>query len=385
MLWSLALQSLGRRPLRTFLTALGIAVAVGSMVIFLSLGEGLRQVFSSQLGAAGPDIQVSFGDIDTANPFSSIPELDLEYVERLRTQTERYGITEITPVVLVVRGGFDPTSTLVFQGLPTDVVPDEFVSGFRLVEGRWFTEDESSAQLAVIGESAAERMRLGVGRELRLNPRSSFTIIGVAASDGGLVDNSVAVPLQALQQTIGVEDRVSILSLDLAEPGRAGEVAADLAEEYPELSFQTRADLLEVVEQGLRISDAVRLGISAIALLVGAIAVVNTLLMSVFERTREFAVLRAVGARPRFLLALVLGESILLSVAGAAAGLILGRLGIAGVNQVSDNLVGLDVALLTARLALFAVTVALVMGLLAGLLPAARAARIPIATAMARE
>jgi putative ABC transport system permease protein len=129
----------------------------------------------------------------------------------------------------------------------------------------------------------------------------------------------------------------------------------------------------------------VRLGISGIALLVGAIAVANTLLMSVFERTREFAVLRAVGARPRFLLALVLGESTLLSLAGAGAGLVLGRLGIVGINLLSARYVGLEVAALTARLALFAVAVAVVMGLLAGLLPAARAARVPIATAVARE
>lgn len=385
MLWSLALHSLGRRPLRTFLTALGITVAVGSMVVFLSLGEGLRRVFSSQLGAVGPDIQVSFGDADTANPFSAIPELDLAYLDRLEAVADEYGITGVTPVVLYFRSGFDPTSSLMFQGLPSDTNPHEYVSGFRLLEGRWFTESEPSEPEAVIGASAAERMRLGLGRELRLNPRSSFTIVGIAESDAGLVDNSVAVPLQALQAAIGIEERVSILSLDLAEPARAGSIAERLEADFPELSFQTRADLLAVVEQGLRVSDAVRLGISGIALLVGAIAVANTLLMSVFERTREFAVLRAVGARPRFLLGLILAESVLLSLAGAAAGLLLGRLGIVGLNLLSDRLVGLDVAALTVRLALFAVAVALAMGLVAGLLPAARAARVPIATAMARE
>jgi putative ABC transport system permease protein len=385
VLWSLALHSLARRPLRTALTALGIAVAVGSMVTFLSLGEGLRRVFSTQLGAVGPDIQVSFGDVDTANPFSSIPELDLEYAERLRSRADEFGITAVTPVVLYFRGGFDPSSALMFQGLPSDLDPREFVSGFSLVEGRWFEPDEEGGPVAVIGQSASERMGLGIGRELRLNPRSSFRIVGVAASEGGLIDNSVAVPLETLQEAIGIEDRVSILSVDLAQPGRAAEVAERLERQFPELSFQTRADLLEVVEQGLRVSDAVRLGISGIALLVGAIAVANTLLMSVFERTREFAVLRAVGARPRYLLGLVLSESVLLSLVGAAAGLVLGRLAIVGLNLLSDRLVGLAVAALTPRLALFAVAVALVIGLLSGLLPAARAARVPIATAMARE
>ena len=64
MIWSLALQSLRLRPLRTFLTALGIAVAVGSTIIFLSLGEGLRQVFTQEIGGVGPAIQVSYGPFD---------------------------------------------------------------------------------------------------------------------------------------------------------------------------------------------------------------------------------------------------------------------------------------------------------------------------------
>ena len=129
----------------------------------------------------------------------------------------------------------------------------------------------------------------------------------------------------------------------------------------------------------------VRLGISAIALIVGAIAVANTVLMSVFERTREFGVVRALGAKPRFLFGLVLAESTLLSFVGAAFGVLLGWGGILVINRITDNLIGLEVAALTFRLLLFAVAIALVMGLGSGLLPAARAARIPVAVAMARE
>jgi putative ABC transport system permease protein len=129
----------------------------------------------------------------------------------------------------------------------------------------------------------------------------------------------------------------------------------------------------------------VRLGISAIALIVGAIAVANTVMMSVFERTREFGVIRAVGARPRFLFGLVLSESLLLALAGAAGGILVGWVGVYFVNRVALDQLGLEVALVTPRLAAFAVLVAMVMGLVSGLLPAGRAARIPIAAALARE
>jgi putative ABC transport system permease protein len=193
------------------------------------------------------------------------------------------------------------------------------------------------------------------------------------------------VPLATLQDAIGVYDKVMYLALELRNPEDAREVAEKLKLTYPELGFQTRGDVLSVAERGIQISDVMRLGISAIALIVGAIAVANTMMMSVFERTREFGVIRAIGAKPGFLFRLVLLEAILLSAVGAIAGVILGRLGMMVVNNIANDLIGLDVAALTSRLILFAVTVALLMGLVSGLVPALRASRIPIAVAMARE
>jgi len=106
--------------------------------------------------------------------------------------------------------------------------------------------------------------------------------------------------------------------------------------------------------------------------------------MSVFERTREFGVVRAVGARPRFLFGVVLAESVLLSVFGGAAGVLLGQGGAWAVNVVSADLIGLDVAAVTLRLVAFSLVVALAMGLLSGLAPSARAARIQIADAVSQ-
>ncbi len=207
----------------------------------------------------------------------------------------------------------------------------------------------------------------------------------MARSGGGLVDNAVLLPLTSLQNAIGIRDRVSFFALELTEPARAAEVAETLSEAFPKLGFQTRGEVLRVLERGVRVSDVVRLGISAIALIVGAIAVANTVLMSVFERTREFGVIRAVGAKPRFLFGLVLSEAVLLSLVGAAFGVVIGRFGIFVVNRIAFDLIGLEVAALTLRLGLFAVGIAFTMGVLSGLLPAARAARIPIAVAMSRE
>ena len=384
MIWSLALQSLRLRPLRTFLTALGIAVAVGSTVIFLSLGEGLRKVFTEQIGGIGPDLQVSYGPFN-ASALTAVPELPLRYAEALRADAGVYGVARLTPIMLYARGGFDPGSSFLFQGLPpaTDVADIYF--DYEIVSGRGLSAADRRAQVAVVGEQVAARNNVGLGDTLRLNPEHSFEIVGIARSGGGLVDNAVLLPLTSLQNAIGIRDRVSFFALDLTEPARAAEVAETLSAAYPKLGFQTRGEVLQVLERGVRVSDVVRLGISAIALIVGAIAVANTVLMSVFERTREFGVIRAVGAKPRFLFGLVLSEAVLLSLVGAAFGVVIGRFGIFVVNLIAFDLIGLEVAALTVRLGVFAVAIAFVMGVLSGLLPAARAARIPIAVAMSRE
>lgn len=384
MVLRLAAAALVRRPLRTFLTALGIAVAVASTVVFLSLGEGLRQAFRNELGGIGPDLQIGYGDL-SESAFNAVPELPIDLADALAADAARFGIERVVPILLVVRSGLTPTSAVVFQGLPADVDVSGIYSGLTIVEGRGLGAADAGEAVAVAGEQAALRSGLAVGDVLRLNPRASFEIVGIVRASGGLVDNTVVVPLATLQRAIAIPDRVSTLLVDLVDPERADEAAEAIRAAYPDLSVQTQSDLLSVVDRGLAISDVVRLGISAIALIVGAIAVANTMLMSVFERTREFGVVRAVGARPRFLFGLVLVEAVALSLVGAALGVALGQAGVWAVNAVANDLIGIAVAAITFRLVAFAVAVATVMGLAAGLLPAARAARIPIAVALARE
>lgn len=381
MVWDLALNALRHRPLRTALTAAGIAIAVGSMVVFLSLGEGLRRAFAEELGGIGAELQISYGPFETS-AFGSTPELPIDLVSEVRAAAEPYGVVAVVPLLLYLRGGFTPSSSFAFQGIPADVAIETIYPGYEVAAGRGLRPDDAGRQVAVVGRQAAERNRLEIGGSLRLNAESSFEIVGLADAGGGLLSNGILVPLTSLQQAIGITDRVSFLVVDLAEPGRAQEAAEALSARFPELGVQTAGDVLEVIERGIRITDVVRLGISAIALIVGAIAVANTVLMSVFERTREFGLVRAVGARPRFLFAVVLTESVLLSIVGGAAGVALGWLGAQGVNLVAADLIGLDVAAVTPRLVLFALLVALGMGVLSGLAPSTRAARIQIADAV---
>lgn len=378
------MASLRQRPLRSVLTALGIAIAIASTVVFMSLGEGLRKAFAEQLTNLGPDLQVSYGEAGD-DLFPSAPDLPVRFLDELQSDAERFGIDAVIPALLYLRGGINPSQSFIFEGLPADVELSDIFSDVELVAGRFLGAADEGLDVAVIGASAASRTGFGVGRELRLNPAASFEIVGVVSSGGGILDNLIVVPITSLQAALGVDDRFSLLLVDLRRPERAEETASAIEAAYPELGVQTQAGALSVVQDSLRISDFVRLGISAIALLVGAIAVANTVMMSVFERTREFGVIRAVGAKPSFLFGLVVVEALVLSLIGAVLGVGLGWLATSVVNVLAVGYVGIEVAAITLRLVVFAVGVAAVVGLVAGLLPAGRAARIPIAVAVARE
>ncbi|WP_027480637.1 ABC transporter permease [Deinococcus pimensis] len=379
-LWQLALRGLLRRPVRTVLTALGITVAVASMVIFLSLGEGIRKVFTAELGNVGPDLQISLNGLNQG--FSPDPNLPESALKSVRAVADEFGIREAIPVVVSVRGGLDPTQSFVLYGLPAAQGVKSVFPNVALAQGRLLTPEDEGKPVAVVGSKAAQNGGLKLGSTLRLNRRSGVKVVGILG-EGGLTDTFVLLPLSTLQNGINAQGRLSLIAVKLRDQRGAQDTARRLAQRL-DLEVQTQADFLRFVERALRISDAVRFGISLIALIVGGLAVANTVMMGVFERTREFGTLRAIGARPGFVRSLVLTESLLLSLAGGVGGLVLGFLGILGVNAYTQDLAGIDAAALTPRLTLLALAISLMLGLLAGLLPARSAERLRITEALGR-
>lgn len=377
----MALRGLTRRPVRTLLTSLGIAVAVASMVIFLSLGEGVRKVFAQELGGIGPDIQVSMTDLSQG--FALHPNVPQDTVTKIEALSGELGIQSVTPVIMAVRGSFDPTKKAIMYGLPAVQGIQAVFPKAEIAQGRLLEPKDDRRQVAVLGAKAAEQLHLKIGSYLNLSRRDRVKVVGILKVQSGLSDNFMFIPLHNLQRSEGAVGRVSLVAVKLKQPKTADEVAQILSKRL-DMEAQTQADFLSFIDRAMKISDAMRFGISLIALVVGGLAVVNTVMMSVFERTREFGTLRAMGARPSFVRALVLAESLLLSLVGGVVGLVLGMMGIWVVNQYTQNLASIDMALLTPRLALLALVISFVLGLVSGLLPAHNAGKVRIVDALGR-
>ena len=380
LIW-LAWLSLTRRPVRTALSALGLTVAVAGMVVFLSLGEGLKQAFSSELSSIGPDLQVS-----RSAPGQSLlpsPSLDPQVAVRVQRLAAGLGIERVTPVAVILRQSLDPAQSAVFYGLPPDQGIAALFSGVRASSGRLLIRSDAERSVAVLGARAARNLGLAVGDTLPLTRRSSARVVGVLQPENSLTDTFTFLPLGAVQRAFGSGNRLSLVAVTLRRPAEAGRVAAVLSRRLG-LEVSTRSELLRAVERLLSGSGAVSLGLSAVSLLIGSLTIINTVMMGVFERTREFGTLRAIGARPGFVRALVLSESLLLALLGGSAGLLLGLLGSWGVNLASRQLAGIDVAALTPRLTLLTLGISLLLGLLAGLIPARAAGRLTITRALGR-
>ncbi|WP_317640313.1 ABC transporter permease [Deinococcus arenicola] len=382
----LAVLGLLRRPVRTMLTALGLAVALGSMLIFLSLGEGLRGVFRAELGGVGPDLQVAW----TRAGQTILPPMDMDpaVVGVLRNLPKSLGIAAVTPVASTIRQSLDPSQSAVFYGLPTATGIDAMFSGVKVAQGRLLGPQDTGKDVAVLGAKAAQNLKLELGGTLELSRRGSARIIGILAPQSALTDTFTFLPLDTVQRAFGVGDRLSLVAVKLRNPADANRVAAALAKE-PQvgglgLEISTRADVAAGIQKLLNSADVLSVCLSVIALIVGGLAVVNTVLMGVYERTREFGTLRAIGARPAFVRRLVLIETLLLSVLGGAVGLGLAGVAVWGINIYTQNLAGINGAALTPRLILVGLLVALALGLTSGWWPARNAGRLNVVDALGR-
>ena len=373
----LVYRNLRARPIRSVLTLLGIVVSTASMVLFLSFGEGLRKALGAELSSVGPAILVV---AEGAEAFSAgYPELRPETVRQIQLVASEIGITRVIPTAIFARGGFDPASSFVFQGLPQGATAKDLYPNVNLASGSLQTGQRG----AVVGGGIAERNNLSLGKTLRLSPQISLEVVGVLERSGGIADSFIYVPIEAIHAVLNTQNYSSILvSIDPAQ--KAEEVAKALEARIEGIDAQTTGDVMRFAERAVRISDLVRFGISLVALIVGGLLVANTVMMSVYERIREFGLMRALGAKRGFIFGLVLLEALLLSVVGGLLGLALGQAASGLVNWYTGREVGLALSAVTFRLASFALLVAVVLGLLAGFLPARTASRIQVVEALGR-
>ena len=361
-----ALRNVLRQPTRTLLTMVGIGVAMMAIVLLGALGEGMVDAMSGIAGGMGAHLVGIEADASV-----DLSKIDQGVVRRIATlpgvrTAEGFltGYTTVGDLPFFIVFGYQP------RGLA--------LQGYRIVEGESLTANRQ----IILGRVAAENLGKGIGQTLRIFDRS-FKIVGIYETGVPFQDGGSVVSLRDAQGLFGQPHKVSFLNIWVADPERADAVTRQVEDRFPEVSISTASHFAEDLVD-LKMMEASTWGIALVALIVGGLGMTNTMVMSVYERTREIGVLRALGWRRRRVLGMIVRESVALSLLGAVTGIVAG-VALGAVLNLLPVVQGF--LRLTYGVGLFvqALLTALALGVIGGAYPAWRAARLQPVEALRYE
>ncbi len=353
----MTVRNLWRRRTRTALTLLSIGVSIAAIVALGGVAHGMLGSFNVMMRDSQTDLFAAEADIDA--DFSAIEE--------------RVGAR------IAARSDVDGVAGMFWTGTSTDKMPMLIVYGYhprefairryRIIEG----EPLAGRRQVIVGRMAAEKMGLEVGDTLRMLD-SNFRVVGIYETGQAFEDAGVVIGLREAQTLTGKPRQVQFYLISLRDPGQAESVRDKLAAAFPEIDFSLTSELDEAMSDFRVLQDAAD-QVSFLAVFIGAVGMLNTMLMSVLERTREIGVLRSLGWRRRRVLGMILKESLVLGLVGGVCGILLG-LGLGGLIGSVEIWGGAIAPSYPPQLFVQAVVVAAVLGVLGGFYPAWRATRL---------
>ncbi len=359
---TIVVRGLLRRRVRTGLTLAGIAVGIGAVVALVGISSGFEKSWATGLKARGTDIVVSnMGGAMVPKPFSASIRDRISGLPQIAATcsliVELMSVEDASMIMVSARewGGFTWEKLKVVSGrLPND----------------------ANEQVVVLGQTAADVLKKKVGDPLQIEA-TELTVVGIVNGGALVEDGSIILALPVFQKIMSSEDKINVIDIR-AIPGLSEDQLHALCQEINKLAPEVRA--VSVAEhfnnsQGYRMIRAMSWGTSLLAVLVGVLGVMNTMLMTVFERKQEICVLLAIGWKRGRIIRMVLWESALLGFAGGIGGVILGLAGVK-LMEASPAIRGLLEADVGIPLLLKSVVIAVVVGVLSGLYPAWRSSRL---------
>lgn len=331
-------KSLYSNKIRTILTMLGVIIGVFAVVMLVALGTGAQNYISDQFEALGSNLvfvspgKAGFGN-DPASRFSK-NKLSDKHIKLIELNASSV-VKEITPYITVGETAKYKTKNYYASIIGANEQSSK-IFNYQINRGRFFSEIEvkSKKRVAVIGQSVVNELFLNtdpINKKIKLGDET-YLIIGTFAEKGQNFDDGIIIPHTAAMDSFDIKNYSSIVlkvknenNIDFAIKQIELAVLRDLKKD--DFSVLSQKDILSSIQNILSILTTGIGAIAAISLLVGGIGIMNIMLVSVTERTREIGLRKAVGATPFNIATQFLVESILLSVGGGAIGLILGYLG----------------------------------------------------------
>jgi len=389
--------------MRSFLTMLGIIIGIAAVILLMAVGNGSKQSILSRMQGSGSGnlyltagtrsnvLMGGFGGGGSRPGSSSSAKItldDLAYLEE--NSTMDIVVSPVNQTNLTIKRG---STTMSGSGVFATTTYFE-VEGVTVADGRELTQGDVDKRTrnVVIGATVASTLfpdESAVGQDIRLNG-ATYKVVGVAAEKGetmgASVDTSVILPYTVGEKSFGMtRNVVSRTTIKCVDPTQseavAAEITANLTARHKKVDFtvQDVAAMTELVTSSMTIMTTLLAAIGGLSLLVGGIGIMNIMLVSVTERTREIGIRKALGATERDILLQFLIESSLLSIAGGVIGILVSIIG-------SELVVArFTPSVVTVSSVVLAVGFSIAVGVFFGVYPAHQAARLKPVEALRYE
>jgi putative ABC transport system permease protein len=355
-------RGLIRRPVRTGLTILGISVGIAAVVALVGISRGFSKSWETGMKARGTDVVVSnMGSSLIPKPFSASVR---DRIAHLPHVAATCGI--LVDLMSVENAQMIMVSAREWGGFSWN--------NLKLISGRM--PRDAAEPAVVLGRTAADVLKKKVGDKIQIET-GELSVVGIVDGNAWVENGSVILALPIFQEITGNADKINVIDIRVT-PSTSAKNVERLCEEInrlvPEGRAVVAADHISKSE-AYRMAQAMSWGTSLLAVLVGVLGVMNTMLMTVFERTQEICVLLALGWKRGRIIRMVLWESALLGLLGGAAGVLIGAVGVK-VLGMAPAIRGLLEPDLSISLLAISVAIAVAVGVMSGVYPAWRSSRL---------
>lgn len=360
-------KNLLRRKTRTLLTVCGVGIGVAAVVALGAMAEGFINAYTTILTSSGADIIVTQGDAADI----ILSAVDETVAPQLAVIP---GVKQVSGVIVTMITMPEVPYFVVF-GLE----PNTFgMAHYKIVEGQALARERQT----IIGKTAARIFKKRVGDYLRIQD-AAFRIVGVYETGQGVEDMGAVISLKDAQAIFKKPRQVTYYQIKTTRPEMTETAIKEIERRFPKLAASRSANFMDE-QAATTILRAMGWFIGMLAVIGGGLGMMNTMLMSVFERTREIGVLRALGWRRGRVLRMILGEALLICLIGGVVGSIIGAVLVLALNQI-PALIGMFDNALSPALFAQGMIIALLLGVAGGLYPAWRAAQLQPVEAMRYE
>ncbi|WP_295721562.1 ABC transporter permease [uncultured Methanobrevibacter sp.] len=357
-----------RRKTSATLAIVGIAIGIIVIVALGGITDGLINTFEDTIHAGGADFSIS--GKETGDSAYGTNTIDASWTDKIANVT---GVDEAYPIYVVLTSVGDKYMKSLIGVEPKGIT----LADISIKEGRIFKDN---ANELVIGDIYAEDNDYKIGDTIEVDGED-FEVVGIIETGDQSMASGVFTSISKVGELMDDEDSISNIYVKVDKGADAQEVADRIDEKYGD-DLKTITSIMEMEQMAkmLNMLQGSTWAISLLAIFVGGLGIINTMLMSVFERTREIGVLKAVGWSNTKILTMIVGESLVITIISAIIGSIIGYL--------ACILLGPQIGispLFTPKIFIQAFIIAIIVGVIGGLYPAIKAIKLPPTEALRYE